>query len=289
MKFKNQKGQAVLIVLLSLSVVLIVVMFVVSRSITDISLSTKEENSLRAFSAAEAGIERALVIGSAQNGAFDDATFNTSVIDFAVGSSTVVYPISLKSGEFATFWFIGHNNNGTLGCTDETCFSGRSVKLCWGDSGTVTGPVPAVEFTVYYTTAANDLTKIRVARATLDPVSRANNFNSASTGVCTINEESFKYYTTIELSPAGGLGIAGWATPGILRYATVKILYNDTVAHKIGIDVSSTGSMLPSQGVKIESDGKFGDANRSIEVYQLHPIAPTIFENAIFSSSGITK
>jgi len=67
MKFKNQKGQAVLIVLLSLSVVLIVVMFVVSRSITDISLSTKEENSLRAFSAAEAGIERALVIGSAQN------------------------------------------------------------------------------------------------------------------------------------------------------------------------------------------------------------------------------
>jgi len=32
-------------------------MFVVSRSITDISLSSKEEGSLRAFSAAEAGLK----------------------------------------------------------------------------------------------------------------------------------------------------------------------------------------------------------------------------------------
>ena len=105
MKFRNQKGQAVLVVLLSLSVVLIVVMFVVSRSVTDISLSTKEEDSLRAFSAAEAGVERALVIGTDQGGDFGDASFNAAVTSFATGSNSVVYPISLKSGETATFWF----------------------------------------------------------------------------------------------------------------------------------------------------------------------------------------
>src|SRR3989338_9963487 len=99
---RNQKGQAVLIVLLSLSVVLIIVLYIMSRSITDISLSSKEENSMRAFSAAEAGIERALVIGTGQSGGFDNANFSANVSEFGQGEDEVVYPISLKSGEIAT-------------------------------------------------------------------------------------------------------------------------------------------------------------------------------------------
>jgi hypothetical protein len=284
MEFKNQKGQAVLVVLLSLAVVLVVVMFVVSRSITDISLSSKEEGSLRAFSAAEAGIERALVIGSYQAGEFGDASFSGSVTNFAEGSDKETYPISLKSGESATFWFSRPN--------ESTHFTGRYIKLCWGDVGTLNNDLktPAVEFTVYYTSTANNLTTLKVARAVFDPSSRAstNHFTAASSGTCTIGDENFQFYTTSNIDLLS-LGITGWATPGVLQYATAKILYNDTVAHKVGIDVSSTGSTLPSQGVKIESNGSYGDANRSIEVYQLHPIAPSIFENAIFSSGGITK
>lgn len=291
MKFKNQKGQAVLIVLLSLSVVLVVVMFVVSRSITDISLSSKEENSMRAFSAAEAGIERLLVSTTGtilNNQTIGDAKFSASVTNFAAGSTSVVYPISLKSGEFATFWFTR---------PAETSFTGRYIKLCWGDEGTLNNnsKTPAVEFTVYYTTVANDLTTLKVAKATFDPSSRisSNNFTSATSELCTVGGENFQFHTTnnIDLSNGvNGLGIAAWATPGVLQYATVKILYNDTVAHKIGIDISmNSGKILPSQGVKIESAGSFESANRSIDVYQLYPIAPVIFENAIFSPSSIIK
>lgn len=283
MNFKNQKGQAVLVVLLSLSVVLIVVMFTVSRSVTDISLSTKEEDSLRAFSAAEAGIERALVIGTDQGGSFGDASFNASVTDFAAGLSSVVYPTSLKSGESAIFW---------LTRPDETGFAGKYVKLCWGDEGTPIGATtPAVEFTVYYTTKVNDPTTLRIARATFDPTSRANNFSSASIGTCTIDGENFKFYTTIDLSNAsGGLGIAKWNISGVEQYITAKILYNDSVSHKVGIDISmNSGEVLPSQGSKIESSGTYGDANRSIEVYQLHPMVPSIFENALYSSDGIIQ
>jgi len=266
MKFKNQKGQAVLIVLLSLSVVLIVVMFVVSRSITDISLSSKEENSLRAFSAAEAGIERALVIGSGQTGSFDDASFSASVTNFAQGSDSVVYPVSLKSGESAVFWFSRPS---------ETNFTGNLIKLCWGDVGTPANDskTPTIEFAVYYTTTPGDYRTIRVARALFDGASSSN--------PCSIGDENFQFQTNVNLSSIG--------VSGRREYASAKILYNDTIGHKVGIDVSSGSSALPSQGVKIESEGNFGQANRRIEVYQLYAVAPVIFENAIFSSSGITK
>lgn len=285
MKFKNQKGQAVLIVLLSLSVVLIVVMFVVSRSITDISLSSKEENSMRAFSAAEAGIERALVTGIFSGGSFGDATFTGEVSAFASGEQRVVYPISLKSGESGVFWFTRKD--------DPISFSGQYLKLCWGDpltDGNVL-QTPAIELSVYYTSNANNLTTLKVARATFDPSgsrNSVNNFSSATTGSCFIGTEEFSFSSTGNID-FSSLGITGWDTPGVLQYATAKILYNDTVSHKIGIDSMNSSEVFPSQGSKIKSDGSYGGANRSIEVYQLHPIAPPIFENAIYSSTGISK
>ena len=279
---KNQTGQAVLIVLLSLSVVLIIVLFVMSRSVTDISLSTKEEDSLRAFSAAEAGIERALVIGNS-SGTIDSANFNANVTAFARGATEVVYPLSLKSGENATFWFTRSG--------EGTRFTGSQIKYCWGDLGTAnnTAESPALEVTIYYTTTPNNLSTLRIARATLDPnTSRrgTNSFGVGNDSTCTIGGESFEFQSTLNLA---SLGISGFATAGVLQYSTAKILYNTTLSHKIGIDVSETGSALPSQGDKVTSDGSFGSSNRSVEVYQLHPEAPPIFANAIFSTSGIIK
>ena len=278
----NQKGQAVLIVLLSLSVVLIIVLFIMSRSVTDISLSVKEEDSLRAFSAAEAGVERALVIGNS-SGTIDSATFDANVTAFAEGSTEVVYPLSLKSGENATFWF--------LRVGEATNYTGSQIKYCWGDLGTTASSAdsPAIEVTIYYTTTPNDLTTLRTARAVLDPNSSrraSNNFSSATDSNCTIGTDTFEYQTVLNL---GSLGISGYATAGVLQYSTVKILYNTSIAHKIGIDVSGTGSSLPSQGDVITSGGSFGNSNRKVEVYQLHPEVPPVFANAIFSTSGIVK
>ena len=266
---KNQKGQAVLIILLSLSVVLIIVLFIMSRSVTDISLSTKDENALRAFSAAEAGVERVLITGSGTGQlSIGDALFNASVTGFAEGATEVVYPISLKSGENATFWF------SRLGETNV--YTAPTVKYCWGDKNTtVDGLAPALEITAYYLEAG----VYKVARATLDPNSSrasSNNFSAATNGTCTIDGQEFQFYSTIGLPSTG------------LQYATAKMLYNTTTAHKVAIDGNGLG-FFPSQGQKIISDGSYGDANRKLEVFQLHPIAPPVFANAIFSATGITK
>lgn len=274
---KNQKGQAVLIVLLSLSVVLIIVLYIMSRSITDISLSSKDEDSMRAFSAAEAGIERALVIGSdIETTQLGNASFSASVTNLGSGQNVMVYPNSLKSGEIAAFWFARPS---------ETTFTGRYAKVCWGSSAS---EPPAIEVTIYYKSSAN---VYKVARVALDPDPTSaristNYFTLATTSTCLINGESFNYQSSINMNT---LGIV---SNDVLQFMTVKPLYNTNISHKIGIDVSNglnSGSLLPSQGVKINSDGTFGGSNRSIEVYQLHPVAPSILLNSLYSSSGITK
>jgi len=282
LKSKYQKGQAVLVVLLSLSVVLVIVLFIMSRSVTDLSLSSKEEDSLRAFSAAEAGVERALVVGNS-SGTIDSANFSANVTAFAEGATEVIYPLSLKSGENATFWF------SRVG--ETTSYTGSQIKYCWGDIGTEASNslTPALEITIYYTTTPNDLTTIRVVRATLDPNSTrrsSNYFGVAQDQTCTIGSDQFEFQATLNLA---SLGITGYATPNVLQYSTAKILYNTTINHRIGIDVNGTGSTLPSQGEKIVSDGSFGEANRKVEVYGLHPEVPPIFANVIFNSSGIIK
>lgn len=277
MSRKNQKGQAVLIILLSLSVVLVIVMYILSRTVTDLSLSTKDENSMRAFSAAEAGIEKALVMGSTGPLEIGGADFNATVSDFAQGESEVIYPFSLKSGEIATFWFSRPN---------EASFTGNQIQLCWGDIGTSNNSsfTPAIEFSVYH----GLITNLEIARATFDPYlnrpqgSFLNNFSSAQNITCTIGTESFQFRQTFNLNSLG-------ATSN-LQFATVKILYNTMTSHKIGLNVDFGGnSNLPSQGKVIDSIGSYNDANRRIGVFKLHPVIPPIFTNAIYSGSGIIK
>jgi len=296
MRYRYQKGQAVLIVLLSLSVVLVIVMYILSRSITDISLSTKDENAMRAFSAAEAGIEKALVVGSSNDLDFSGASFNASVSDFAAGQTSVTYPISLKSGELATFWFVEHDNDGNLVCdVTHPCFTGNQILLCWGDPDTSynSNTTPAVELTVYYATSALDLTTLQVKRAVLDvhPTrTTSNNFTAASNTLCTVANESFQFRNGLFLGTSETglhLDIPNTDSEGILLFATVKMLYNTSVGHKVGLSVST--SQLPSQGSVIDSLGSYGGANRRISVYQLHPVVPPIFMNALYSATGIFK
>lgn len=277
---KNEKGQAVLIVLLSLSVVLIVILYILSRSITDISLSSKEEDSLRAFSAAEAGVERVLVTGSATGDQFiGDAKFNAGVTSFSKGALQSVFPIPLRSGESATFWFAEHDaTTGDLVCNaGNPCFTGNTAKFCWGDSGTANNALsPAIEISVYYKVGA----EYRISRMMVDPFAGRTQNSPAPINNCTVDGENFQYYYNYSLA-----GLSN------LQFATVKMLYNTSLTHKVGIDTLGTGN-LPSQGAKVNSVGNFGGAsgaNRAIEVYQLHPEIPPIFTNAIYTSTGVNK
>lgn len=276
-KLKNQSGQAVLIVLLSLSVVLIIVLYIMSRSITDLSLSSREEDALRAFSAAEAGIERSLLTIADSAGQVNNASFEASVGSFGQGKSSLIYPLSLKSGETATFWFAPDPS-----IPGDIRFSGDQMTFCWGDENTVVdNNAPAIEVSVYY----GPFSSLNIARFTADPflTGRNNNFSAIDNGICTIDGENFQFKKTINLSTDLGIGDLTQ-----LQYASVRILYNTTVAHKIGLDVTGFG-LLPSQGNKVDSLGTFSGSNRKIEVFETRKVAPPIFEASVFAANGIVK
>lgn len=300
---ENSRGQALLVVLLSLAVVLTIVLFIVSRSITDITVSTREEESLRAFSAAEAGIEQALIVGTGINGQdinVGDAQFNADVSSYSEGVNQYMYPFSLYSGETATFWFVNHDANGNLTCdgvsSTDDCFQGSGVNVCWGNEGT--SAMPAVEVSVYYTATPGDFTTLQIGRAAFDSDSSRNNgFDLANSNGCTFADGQKTAYVKrvnftdlgISQNPGAGLGYEN-----VVQFMKVKMLYNGIAPtgekQIVGLGAAYTGEVFPSQGIRVNSLGSYADSNRRIEVFQLHAETPEIFNNAVYvSSGGISK
>lgn len=273
---KGQSGQALVLVLLSLSVVLTLVLYILSRSVTDVSVSSGQSDSTRAFSAAEAGVEQALVVGSSSNadtrigGA--GAKYTTIVTDFAMGGNYLIYPTLLSSGDTATVWFVGHDANGNLNLPNSTK-PWSSMQVCWGN----TGSTAAVEVSVYYEQTLGDLSTVRIARAAFDAnaSSRGNGFAGTS-GNCTINgTSSYAYSANTSLVNTSGL-----------LFAKIRMLYG--TSQPVGVTV--TGESLPSQGKQIDSRGVAGESNRRIVVYQGWAEFP-FASNAILdpTTNGLTE
>lgn len=295
-KLSNDKGQALLLVLLSMAVILTIVLSILSRSITDVAVTTRSEESLRAFSAAEAGVERALIIGSdIDETELGEAEFSADVSSFAEGSSDFAHPIKILSGESLTLWFVAHDDNEDMVCSAERpCFTGDTVKVCWGEPGTSSSSntAPAVEVIFFYAVTPGDYSTIRVARAAYDPNSSrtsTNNFDSPDLGTCSAGGESFAFQKTIDLTSLG-IPSSSYSAENGLQYAKVKMVYNSSTKHGVGFDVDFAGnSVLPAQGTDIESTGTSGEANRKIDVFRGFGEVPPIFDAAAFSSGGIVK
>ena len=278
----GSSGQALLLVLLGMAVTLTIVMSVVSRSVTDISISSENVESTRAFSAAEAGVEQSLIIGG--NSSDSTVGYIANVTDIAEGETT--YNIgSLEAGETATVWFVSHDTNGNLlPCgPDSPCYSGR-VKVCWGDTPqSLTGTTPALEIIVYYDTGSGSLGSppnfgnVRVARFTADAFATRrdqNRFDAEDRWwFCTIADKEYQFSRTFDTS--------SFYRP---LFAKLKLLYNTDKAH--GIGVSALDGTFPSQGIKIESVGSSGNATRKVEALKPYKETLTMFEAGVFSSGG---
>ena len=80
----NQKGQALLIVVLVMVVALTVTLSLVSRSVVDLKTSTDQADSQKALAAAEAGAEQAIKANAAvglvgSNKSLDTTNYNATV------------------------------------------------------------------------------------------------------------------------------------------------------------------------------------------------------------------
>lgn len=295
-RLPGESGQALLLVLLSVAVVLTIVLSVVSRTITDISVVTKEEEALRAFSAAEAGVERVLIIGSDIGPTkIGDASFTAKVSSYSSGSKEYPNPVALYSGESAFVWFVAHAADGSFVCNAQNpCFSGSRIKVCWGKPGTASNSqtTPAVEVSIFYAATPGDLSTVRIARDATDPNSDrrgSNNFSAPDTGTCQVGGTPYAFQKSLNFTSLG-IPSTSYQSQNGLQFARIRMIYNSDTGHQVGSDVNFAGnSLLPAQGSKIESLGSAGSANRKIEVFQLYGEPPPIFDSSVFSLGGLSK
>lgn len=300
-KGESQGGQALIVVLLTMAVALTVVLSVVARSITDVSTTTFEEDSLRAFSAAEAGVEETLKKGSAPSATnIGNASYDVSTSTNSPVQNQFVYPSELYDGETATFWMASHDDSDfSLTCNSKPCLRVNKVKnICWGDNSVAAGDsdAPAIEVTILYDTnqqgvVNGDWSGLKVLKKTFDPnASRrsSNNFDEqANAGGCSLAGQNFTFSTGDIFFNTPGFNIPCWNSTGCLIATKVRMLYNGNHSHPAAINF--TGNNLPAQGVDISSTGTAGESTRKVRVFNSYPELPFAFNSAVFSLKDLVK
>lgn len=298
--FASQKGQALLIVLLVMAVVLTSALAIVSRSITDITVSQKEEESARAFSAAEAGIERALIeaVPAGEHTLPAGGSYQVGTGETIGGGRDFILPTQASSGDILPVWLVSHNTSGNIVCDDDDypCFTGTGLKICWGAENTPgdSAVTPAIEVSVFYRDGSN----IKIGRGAYDPYptrrttgvsgTPANRFDSTDTGTCQIGSTNFAFSKTITFD-AGGLAPQRGDEDELNgpQIARIRFFYNTDRTHPVG--VQAQGGDLPAQGTKIVSTGMVGNVTRKIEVSRLFEDLPPIFDFGLFSGGSLVK
>lgn len=269
-------GQALLIVVLVMVVSLTIGLSVVSRSITNLRTTTEEEQSQRAFSAAEAGIEQALKTGlgiAEQKPLGNNASIKEVTIEQVGGTSKFL----LNGGNS-----VSKDNGADIWLSDSPDYSNpkspEHFSIYWGSpiDDCTTSPPAAIE-AVLISGNKNTPTSTRYG---FDPCqsTRGNNFANPEIGSFTdIEGKTFKYRT-----PVNGNDRIVVNNGLILR---VIPLYANTV---VGVNTCNPGGqcndILPLQAKKLESTGISGATTRKITVFQGFAKLPAeFFQYILFS------
>jgi Tfp pilus assembly protein PilX len=273
---KYHSGQIALIALLVLAIATTVGLSLIARTTTDVSVTRNIEESTRAFSAAEAGIEETLKSGVASAGTIDPTLGVSYITAIAPATGGVgnpfVFPQKTLSENTETVWLVAHDPS--TGMIIETpTYTANTIDVCWS-SESIT---PAIVISVLYKTGS----AYQVAKAAYDPDgSRANNFSAptALTGGCTGTNTTYRGRITFTnfvpaINPASDTLIA-------LR---IRPVYSGTL---IAI---APAQNLPNQGNRIQSEGTASGVNRKIIVYQQYRAPESIFDYAVYSEGSFSQ
>jgi Tfp pilus assembly protein PilX len=264
----SESGQALIILLLIMVVGLTVGLSIATRTITDLRISTQSEESQKAFSAAEAGIEDAL--------RRDLATFfgTSSTITPGVTYSTTVTPQG-NTNQFVTEQPVAKDDVAQI-CINVT-------NLC--PNG---GTVPQ-EFDVYWVKqgetddASLEITEVYESGGTFQisknsynaDHSRSNGFSNSTKGPFPlVGDTTFLNKATISLNSGA-------------RILRIRLFYNNATVAVVA--TQPVGSILPLQSYKISSTGTSGQITRKVEVTKSLDALPPIFDYVLYSGTDISK
>lgn len=296
----NQKGQVLLLLILVMTVALAIGLSIVQKSLVDISTASKVEQSARAFSAAEAGIEKALkgdvsVQNFAENKSSIKEIVDTGLIPAVPTNNTqqdaLEYDSPLAKEDVAQVWLADFSSPIN---PPPPFYTQNSLDIYWGNSSE---DKAAIEVTVIYfgrdqnplpqaDTVDPSTSKYRSLNWYLDHESVArsprNNFERVN---CTGNyipqgaATAYQCKKTLTGLPSG------------LKLLRARLLYN-TASQPFAVSAIGTcrkDCSLPPQKRVIVSTGAAGETQRRVKVSQFLNVVPFYFNYALFSAGDVSK
>ena len=269
--FFNCSGQTALIVLLLTVVVMSVGMSLSREVITDVEISRKQEESARAFSAAEAGVDEVFYqwqsSGSIPTGIdINNGTAAMETTELGANQTGFTFPTAIEDGDFAVVWLTSHSDTGAIEENAGFFDSGDQLNVCWGGQA-------AVELILFYNVGGD----YRTERWAYDPQERSGFADSDDAGCRRLANKASLSYTDIE----------GAEIP---IFMVVKVFYEEV---EVGSIIATDNSVFSSQGLSVTSVGQVDSSStevvsRRITAFQTWDIPPVVFIEPLFSG-GTTQ
>lgn len=278
--FGNEKGQTVVIILLVMVVGLTIGLSIVNRSLSDIKISQETEQSQRAFSAAEAGLEKAILNinspGQPAPGTINDVNYTVDK-SLMGGSGTTPdgYELTEKSA-------VKKDEVAQINLEGGTA---SQLRIYWAKIDTSEAPGIPNHTTV------NPCTNPPVASLEISQI----NYNSSANPAYTITKSAYcacsgkgNNFTLVSHDPSAGLyaysQVIDIVNPLDAKILRIRPLFNDT---SLKIKVETAGGILPDQEVRLVSKGESNGKVRAIEWRQpIKPALPALFDYVLFNGSS---
>lgn len=300
-------GQVVILLLLIMVVALAIGLSTIGRSILEVSTSRKSEDSSRAFSAAEASIEK---IAKANEDHLLDPGSPIGVSDFNAGNQAFgtisssgnlptgtnalgYFNVSKNFNDFAQFWlanpsdmtkkYTGNSFDIYFGTPDPDGTKYDSTK--GGDPNNQ----PAIEVNIIYWdgTSSPPQYKVLSPKKYYDShLTQIRIGDSACVGrdVLTTTDDGVDVRFYCKVIVTGIPNTGNNLYPIMVR---VRLLYS-SLSHPVALKPAS-GLSLPKQGNIYRSSGTSGDVKRTLELRNYSQVMPYFFDYAVFSANTLYK
>ncbi|PIR59316.1 MAG: hypothetical protein COU69_00970 [Candidatus Pacebacteria bacterium CG10_big_fil_rev_8_21_14_0_10_56_10] len=254
----DQAGQAGVITLLTMVVILTIALSLGTRTTQDLSLSRQQAESSRVFNAAEAGVEDAL--------SQIKATGTTGPTNVTIDNTTVSVTTA-QLNRFDSFVFEG--NTVTVDLTGAA--GGDTVRLRWDKrSNCATDQQLDKPASLVVSIFYQDAGTTRVRHQGLEACDHGDGFETSTA----IDIDGMRWQRGVSLP----------AEPLFMR---VRPVYNDT-----HLKVEAVGGWsLPAQGFKVRSQAgnDLGDEVRIVEADRSLETSPSIFDFTLYSGTSLIK
>jgi len=278
----NQRGQILLVVVLSMIVALTVGLSIAARIVTELKLSKQNEESQRAFQAAESGIQLALSRSDSVSDTFDNNSkvsaniqlkkdvilyLNNGIeVDQIVGADVWLSDYSSSSDTSLLF----ANPMGQTGASAPYSYSSIPITLYWGSPdqtectvGSENSTAPAIEVVLLKGPKINPTIQRNIYEAS--SCGRIAGATASGTGTYSLEQGGQQFAYSAPLKFDGNDLSHGF----IMR---VIPIYNSTI-----VALQSTSDpviQFPAQGAVVESTGSSGDTVRKVQYFQSFPQLP---------------